>query len=98
MAGRSRFRRGEATALLDERDLAEVVALAEVDAVVAQDRVRGRRVEMEVRQRDVIEIVARLDALALHPLVRARPILAADEVLALERREVGLDRADPRQE
>ena len=41
-----------------ERQLAEVVALPEVDAVVAQDPVRGRQVEVEVGQDEVVEVVA----------------------------------------
>src|SRR5262245_10573789 len=77
-----------------ERPLAQEVLLADVDAVVAKDRVRGRVVEVEVGQRVVVEVVA-----AAHPLaVPARegdvPLLGAGELLAIEALQVRDDRRD----
>lgn len=72
-----------------ERELAEEVALAEVDAAVAQDRVRGREVEVEVGEHEVIEVVTAAHRLALHPGVGAGAVLGADELPAIERAHVG---------
>src|SRR5439155_20630036 len=45
------------------RNRADVVHLAEVDAVVAEDRVRHRRMEKEVRQREVHQVVVATEPL-----------------------------------
>lgn len=42
--------------LLDEGEVAQEVALAEVDAVVSQDGVGGRGVEVEVRELEFVDV------------------------------------------
>jgi hypothetical protein len=58
---------GSATSLLSPRllghpyrDCTHEVALADLNSTITQDRVSGREVEVEVRQHEVIEIVAAL--------------------------------------
>lgn len=79
---------------VDERQGADVVLLAQGHAVVAEDGVGGREVEVEVGQREVIEVVAAAHPLPLHPLVAAPPLLGAGEVVAGERRQVVEAHAD----
>src|SRR5436190_17356650 len=43
------------------RHLAHEVALADLDAETAEDVVRGRRMEIETRHREVIEVVLRAE-------------------------------------
>ena len=74
--------------LLLEGQRAEEVDLADVDAVVTQDRVGRGDVEVEVGQHVVIEVVAAAHGVALHPAVLAGALLGADEVVAGEGRQV----------
>src|SRR5207244_5052252 len=76
------------------RDRADVVHLAEFDAVVTEDRVRHRRMEEEVRQRDVHQIIVAAEPLATEPGWRHPPVLAAGQVIrpdGLEEAEALLD-------
>src|SRR5438552_15858123 len=73
---------------------ADVVHLPQLDAVVAQDRVRHRRMEEEVRDRDVDEVVVALEPAPTEPRRRDLAVLGAGEVLrryALQEREALLD-------
>src|SRR5581483_2545217 len=66
-----------------ERQGTEVVALAYVDAVVAQDGVRRRHVEVEVRVRVLHQVFAPLHGLALAAGHRDHLVLGAGEVVGL---------------
>src|SRR5205823_5102355 len=77
------------SALLD-RNRADVVHLAEVDAVVAEDRVRHRRMEEEVRQREVHQVVVATEPLPAEPGRGHLPLLGAGQVLRLD----GLEEAE----
>ena len=72
------------------RHRADVVHLAELDAVVAQDRVRHRRVEEEVRNRDVHQVVVAAQPPPAEPRWRHLALLGTDQVLRLD----GLDEAE----
>src|ERR1700684_2600133 len=81
-----------------ERQRADVVHLAELDAVVAEDRVRGDGVEVEVGARHLDEVVAALDRLALEERQADGARLGALEVLRRAGPEVRDDGLDPRVE
>jgi len=51
-------------------DRTQIVALAEVDTVMTQNRISGRDMEMEVRQQEMVEVVVET------PARRAEPFLA----------------------
>src|SRR5207302_8332901 len=76
------------------RNRADGVHLAELDAVVAEDRVRHRRMEEEVRDRDVDEVVVAPEPPAAEPGRGHLPLFGAGQVLrldALEEAEALLD-------
>src|SRR5439155_387489 len=66
------------------RNRADVVHLAEVDAVVAEDRVRHRRMEEEVRQRQLHQVVVAAEPLPAEPGWRHLPLLPSGQVLRLD--------------
>src|SRR5437867_12536007 len=63
---------------------ADIVHLPEVDAVVAEDRVRHRRVEEEVRDGDVPEVIVAAEPPPAEPGRSHLPILGAGQVLRLD--------------
>src|SRR5438309_9786165 len=71
---------------------ADVVHLPEIDAVVAEDRVRHRRMEEEVRDRDVPEVVVAPEPPATEPRRSHLPLLGSRQVLRLD----GLEEAEAR--
>ncbi len=77
-----------------EGQAADEVDLAELDAVVAEDRVGGDEVEAVVREGELEHVVAAREDLAGHPGERDRAGLSALEVGRLEAVHVLADRAD----
>src|SRR5881227_1578535 len=75
---------------LPRRNRADVVHLAELNAVVAEDRVRHRRMEEEVRQREVHQVVVATEPLPAEPGRGHLPLLGAGQVLRLD----GLEEAE----
>src|SRR5262245_6637476 len=75
---------------------ADVVAFAELDAVVAEDRVRGGDVEVKVRHGDAFEIRRAAHRLTFHPRRRDTALLGASAVGGLQRPEAGRASLDPR--
>src|SRR5438093_13590288 len=74
---------------------ADVVHLPEVDAVVAEDRVRHRRMEEEVRDRDVHEVVVAPEPPAAEPGRGHIPLFCAGQDLRLEALEDAKDLLSP---
>src|SRR5437867_5547118 len=72
------------TSAVLHRHRAYVVHLAEVDAVMAEDRVRHRRMEEEVRYRDVYQIIVAVHPLPAQPRWSHLAFPGSDEVLRLD--------------
>src|SRR5579883_1908222 len=66
------------------RDRAKEVALANIDAAVTQDRVGGGKMEIEVRQHEMVEVVGALHVPFVGRAERKRNVMVSSPVDLLQ--------------
>ena len=72
-------------------DRTKIVALADVNAVMTQNRISGRDMEMEVRQQKMVEVVVALHVTLIGRAERERDLTIGRRVdlLAVQRLQIG---------